>query len=78
MLYDAKYKDIAKAPSASDDYQMVTYCERLGVASATLPYPTVRTPREYLVGSRAVRVVGLRRVIDDLAESAARVSQVAV
>lgn len=77
-LYDAKYKDIAKAPSAADVYQMVTYCERLGVASATLAYPTVRTPREYLVGARAVRTVGLRRVIDDLAESALREPQIAV
>ncbi len=66
-LYDAKYKGIDKAPSSADVYQMVTYCERLGLDSATLAYPTVPTFREYQVGSTFVRVAGLRDVVDQIA-----------
>jgi 5-methylcytosine-specific restriction endonuclease McrBC regulatory subunit McrC len=59
-LYDAKYKWPADGPSASDVYQMVTYCERLGLPEATLVYPAFQETREYRVGNRVIRTVGLR------------------
>ncbi len=59
-LYDAKYKSPGEGPSASDVYQMVTYCERLGLRGATLVYPAFQETREYRVGERIVRAVGLR------------------
>jgi 5-methylcytosine-specific restriction enzyme subunit McrC len=59
-VYDAKYKVPDKGPSASDLYQMVTYCERLGLSEATLVYPAFREPQSYRVGARTIRTVGLR------------------
>jgi 5-methylcytosine-specific restriction endonuclease McrBC regulatory subunit McrC len=59
-LYDAKYKWPQSAPARDDLYQMVTYCERLGIAEATLVYPFHTPERTVWVGSRRVRVVGLR------------------
>lgn len=67
-LYDAKYKDVERAPSSADVYQIVTYCERLGLTSATLAYPTAPRAAEYQVGSTFVRVVGIRDVVEDLDE----------
>jgi hypothetical protein len=58
-LYDAKYKFPDKAPSLGDVYQMVTYCERLGLDTATLVYPLPTSDREYVVGGRRIRVVGV-------------------
>jgi 5-methylcytosine-specific restriction endonuclease McrBC regulatory subunit McrC len=66
-LYDAKYKDIEKAPLAGDVYQMVTYCERLGLRSATLAYPTAARAKEFQVGGTFVRVVGIRDVVEAIA-----------
>jgi len=66
-LYDAKYKDIEKAPSPGDVYQMVTYCERLGLQSATLAYPAAFSASEVQVGRTIVRVVGIRDVVETLA-----------
>jgi hypothetical protein len=54
------YKSPGEGPSASDVYQMVTYCERLGLRDATLVYPAFQETREYRVGERTVRAVGLR------------------
>lgn len=59
-LYDAKYKPPGDSPSASDLYQMVAYCERLSLSEATLVYPAFQESREYRVGNRVVRTVGLR------------------
>jgi len=58
-LYDAKYKWIQGSPSLGDVYQMVTYCERLGLDMATLVYPVAVEPRTFVVGGRAIRVRGL-------------------
>jgi 5-methylcytosine-specific restriction endonuclease McrBC regulatory subunit McrC len=58
-LYDAKYKSPDEAPSRSDVYQMVTYCERLGVTEATLVYPQVTDSRSVRVAGKTIRVVGL-------------------
>jgi 5-methylcytosine-specific restriction endonuclease McrBC regulatory subunit McrC len=58
-LYDAKYKWLDKAPSRDDVYQMVTYCERLGLSEATLVYPGAATRHEVRVGNRRIMAVGL-------------------
>lgn len=59
-LYDAKYKSIDQAPSRSDVYQMVTYCERLSLNQATLVYPAgAPIKRSVRVGGRIIHVVGL-------------------
>jgi 5-methylcytosine-specific restriction endonuclease McrBC regulatory subunit McrC len=58
-VYDAKYKWLDKAPSRGDVYQMVTYCERLGLAEATLVYPGKPARRHVQVGARRITVVGL-------------------
>lgn len=68
-LYDAKYKSAGDGPSASDVYQMVAYCERLGLSSATLVYPVFQDARQYRVGDRVVRTVGLRFPGFDLDEA---------
>jgi 5-methylcytosine-specific restriction endonuclease McrBC regulatory subunit McrC len=65
-LYDAKYKDITKAPSADDVYQMVTYCQRLGLRFATLAYPSTPRQMELRVGSTFVRVAGIKDVIEQI------------
>jgi len=59
-LYDAKHKWPADGPSASHVYQMATYCELLGLPEATLVYPAFQETREYRVGNRVIRTVGLR------------------
>jgi 5-methylcytosine-specific restriction endonuclease McrBC regulatory subunit McrC len=58
-LYDAKYKWLDKAPTRGDIYQMVTYCERLGLGEATLVYPGSPGARSIDVGNRQIHVVGL-------------------
>jgi 5-methylcytosine-specific restriction enzyme subunit McrC len=58
-LYDAKYKWLEKAPARGDLYQMVTYCERLGLDAAILVYPGSAEARSIRVGSRQVCTVGL-------------------
>jgi 5-methylcytosine-specific restriction enzyme subunit McrC len=58
-LYDAKYKWLDKAPARGDVYQMVTYCEHLGLGEATLVYPGDPGARSIEVGNRSVHVVGL-------------------
>ena len=58
-LYDAKYKWIDRAPARADVYQMVTYCERLGLPEATLVYPGEPGRRTLVVGGRSIHTVGL-------------------
>lgn len=58
-LYDAKYKSPGEAPSRGDVYQMVAYCQKLGVTEATLVYPQVTTSRSVRVAGNTVTVVGL-------------------
>jgi McrBC 5-methylcytosine restriction system component len=58
-LYDAKYKWLEKAPARGDVYQMVTYCERLGLDAAILVYPGLGDARSVRVGNRQVWTVGL-------------------
>jgi 5-methylcytosine-specific restriction endonuclease McrBC regulatory subunit McrC len=58
-LYDAKYKFTAPAPSRADVYQMVTYCERLGLSEATLVYPERTEPRSVRVSNKTIRVLGI-------------------
>jgi 5-methylcytosine-specific restriction endonuclease McrBC regulatory subunit McrC len=58
-LYDAKYKWPEAAPDRSDLYQLVTYCERLGLTDATLVYPAEAARRTVTVGDRSVHVLGL-------------------
>jgi 5-methylcytosine-specific restriction endonuclease McrBC regulatory subunit McrC len=59
-LYDAKYKWPDSAPTRADLYQMVTYCDRLGLREATLIYPTLTPHRTIRVGDKAITVMGLR------------------
>jgi hypothetical protein len=58
-IYDAKYKRLEGAPSRGDVYQMVTYCERLGLAEATLVLPGAAGRRSVRVGNRSIHVRGL-------------------
>lgn len=58
-LYDAKYKWPASAPIRDDLYQMVTYCDRLGIDDATLVYPATAPPRTVSVRSKHVHVHGI-------------------
>jgi 5-methylcytosine-specific restriction endonuclease McrBC regulatory subunit McrC len=58
-LYDAKYKWLEKAPARGDVYQMVTYCERLGLQEATLVYPGNAAARSLQVGNRQIHVLGI-------------------
>jgi 5-methylcytosine-specific restriction endonuclease McrBC regulatory subunit McrC len=58
-LYDAKYKWLEKAPARGDVYQMVAYCERLGLDAAILVYPGPGDARSIRVGNRQVWTVGL-------------------
>lgn len=62
-LYDAKYKDPGAVPAADDVYQLVTYCDRLGLSEATLVYPGSVEPREFRVGTRVIRMVGLSQAV---------------
>jgi len=64
-LYDAKYKWPDHAPDRADVYQMVTYCERLGLAECTLVYPVEADRPVVTVGSRTVRVLGLMPSLAD-------------
>lgn len=38
-VYDAKYKPFGSLPSRGDIYQMLAYCQRLGLRQATLVHP---------------------------------------
>ncbi len=58
-LYDAKYKPAADAPTRADIYQMVTYCESLGLHQATLVYVGTLRPRTVHVKHKAIHVCGL-------------------
>jgi 5-methylcytosine-specific restriction endonuclease McrBC regulatory subunit McrC len=58
-LYDAKYKPPEEAPKREDIYQMVTYCERLGLSKATLVYPGVLPEKTVHVAGKQIEVVGL-------------------
>jgi 5-methylcytosine-specific restriction endonuclease McrBC regulatory subunit McrC len=58
-LYDAKYKWPTSAPSRDDLYQMVTYCDRLGIDDATLVYPATAEPRIVSVRNKHVHVQGI-------------------
>lgn len=56
-LFDAKYKAASAVPTAPDLYQMVTYCERLGLGRATLVHPGFGEPTEVSVGRYRIRTV---------------------
>jgi 5-methylcytosine-specific restriction endonuclease McrBC regulatory subunit McrC len=58
-LYDAKYKWPTSAPVRNDLYQMVTYCDRLGLNDATLVYPATSVPRTVSVRNKHVHVHGI-------------------
>jgi 5-methylcytosine-specific restriction enzyme subunit McrC len=62
-LYDAKYKWPDSAPTRADLYQMVTYCDRLGLQGATLIYPVATPTRTVGVGNKAITVLGLRPTV---------------
>jgi hypothetical protein len=62
--YDAKYKVTGETPSADDIYQLVTYCERLGLREATLVRPGAGEPTEISIGGCLIRAV--RLCVDDL------------
>jgi hypothetical protein len=55
VLYDAKYKPAGNTPSADDVFQMVTYCERLGLNEATLVHPGFGPNTQVNVGGRTIR-----------------------
>jgi 5-methylcytosine-specific restriction enzyme subunit McrC len=59
VLYDAKYKAAGAVPSADDIYQMVTYCERLGLSEAILVHPGRGEPTAISLGQRRIRTVQL-------------------
>src|SRR4051794_14458292 len=54
VLYDAKYKPVGATLSADDVYQMVTYCERLGLPEATLVYPGTGNTTTACIGDRRI------------------------
>lgn len=58
-LYDAKYKWPDHAPDRADLYQLITYCEQLGLKEATLIYPAEANRRTVVVGDKSVHVLGL-------------------
>ena len=58
-LYDAKYKWPDRAPSRSDLYQMITYCERLGLSDAWLVYPASVGSWKISVLKKNVHVLGV-------------------
>lgn len=59
-LFDAKYKRMKASPARPDVYQMVTYCEHLGVDEASLVYPTAEPAlRTFQIGNRRLHQVGL-------------------
>ena len=65
-LYDAKYKWPKKLPDTSDVYQMVSYCHRLRLPSATLVYPTNAAPASVEVTGKLIHGIGLvREGVDD-------------
>jgi 5-methylcytosine-specific restriction enzyme subunit McrC len=58
-LFDAKYKWPDSAPDRPDLYQMIAYCDALGLDEATLVYPVAAPPRSVQVGRITVHVLGL-------------------
>ncbi|WP_174536008.1 McrC family protein [Micromonospora chalcea] len=58
-LYDAKYKWPGSTPDRGDLYQMITYCERLGLEHGTLVYPVATPKRSVTVGNKTVHVLGV-------------------
>ncbi|NYH44769.1 5-methylcytosine-specific restriction enzyme subunit McrC [Micromonospora jinlongensis] len=68
-LYDAKYKWPGSTPDRGDIYQMVTYCERLGLQHSTLVYPVAAPKLTVTVGNKAVHVLGVTPSFAPLAPS---------
>ncbi|MGA4732042.1 5-methylcytosine restriction system specificity protein McrC [Micromonospora taraxaci] len=58
-LYDAKYKWPGSTPDRGDIYQMVTYCERLGLEQSTLVYPVAAPRVTVTIGNKVVHVLGV-------------------
>jgi 5-methylcytosine-specific restriction endonuclease McrBC regulatory subunit McrC len=58
-LYDAKYKWPSSTPSTGDLFQMIAYCERLGLTEATLVYPVDAPLKTVAVGTRRVHSIGV-------------------
>ncbi|MDT0262276.1 5-methylcytosine restriction system specificity protein McrC [Jatrophihabitans lederbergiae] len=67
VLFDAKYKAASATPSADDIYQMVTYCERLRLPSATLVHPGSGETTSVGIGDRTI--VTVRLAVDQVAHS---------
>jgi 5-methylcytosine-specific restriction endonuclease McrBC regulatory subunit McrC len=75
-LYDAKYKRAGPTPDRADIYQMVTYCERLGLDEATLVYPGQFEPRHVEVGERTIHMRGLALDMTDVEKDTEEFSSV--
>lgn len=73
-LFDAKYKPSESAPSSPDIYQMVTYCEALGLSEATLVYPGFVKDKTVTVQGKSVRVKGLALDLSDVKSLSERVA----
>lgn len=59
-LVDAKYKPVDQAPSRDDAYQMISYCEALGLSDASLVYPGEDQHRIVQVGGKTLHIRGLQ------------------
>ena len=59
VLYDAKYKKSGPVPATNDIYQMVTYCERLGLSKANLVYPGAGKSSTARMGARTITTIRL-------------------
>lgn len=66
QIFDAKYKSPERAPGSQDIYQMVTYCEALGLTEATLVYPGEVAGRSVTVKGKTVRTRGLSLDLSDV------------
>jgi len=69
-LFDAKYKAPEAGPSRQDIYQMIAYCESLGLAEATLVYPGYVPIKTVNIRDKAVHVRGLRLDLSEVLEAA--------
>lgn len=70
-LFDAKYKTHDSAPSSADIYQMVTYCEALGLSEAQLVYPGTFPSRKVTVKDKTIHIRGLALDLSDVETAAA-------
>ena len=59
VLFDAKYKQPGQVPTTDDIYQMVTYCDRLGLTQAHLVHPGSGEPSTVRIGGRRITTIRL-------------------